>query len=305
MKEISFAHRVAIVTGAGSGLGRLYALELAKRGAKVVVNDIGGARDGSGGASRTAAEGVVGEIASLGGTAVANYDSVATVEGGQAIVDCAVEAFGKVDILINNAGIIRDKTLVKMDAADWERVMAVHLAGAYNVTRPAFIQMRENTFGRIIFTTSAAGLYGNFGQANYSAAKMGLIGFMNSLKLEGEKYRITANAVAPVAATRLTEDIFPEALLGKFKAESVAPLVLWLCSDECVVSGSIYNAGTGFYCRAAVVTGPGVSLGDENSPPTPEQIGVNFQAISSLDGAVEWPSATHALGAMLGTKGGG
>jgi NAD(P)-dependent dehydrogenase (short-subunit alcohol dehydrogenase family) len=305
MTEISFAHRVAIVTGAGSGLGRVYALELAKRGAKVVVNDIGGARDGSGGASQSAAEGVVEEITSLGGTAVANYDSVATVEGGQAIVDAAVEAFGKVDILINNAGIIRDKTIVKMDETDWERVMSVHLNGAYNVTRPAFIKMRDNKFGRVIFTTSAAGLYGNFGQANYSAAKMGLIGFMNTLKLEGEKYKITANAVAPVAATRLTEDIFPEDLIGKFKAESVAPLVLWLCSDECGASGSIYNAGTGFYCRAAVVTGPGVSLGDENNPPTPEQIAENFQAISSLENAVEWQSATDALGAMLATKAAG
>jgi len=184
---IRFEGRVAIVTGAGAGLGRVYALELAKRGAKVVVNDFGGARDGTGG-SKAAADKVVEEIKALGGEAVASYESVATPEGGEAIVRKAVESFGRVDILINNAGILRDRTLVKMEPETWDAVLDVHLKGAYNVTRPAFVKMREQGYGRIVMTTSAAGLYGNFGQTNYSAAKMGLVGMMNTLKLEGERH---------------------------------------------------------------------------------------------------------------------
>ena len=206
------------MTGAGAGLGRVYALELAKRGAKVVVNDLGGARDGSGQGSTSAADKVVEEIKSLGGEAVASYDSVATVEGGEAIIKKAVETFGQVDILINNAGILRDKTLAKMEPAEWDTVLSVHLDGAYNVTRPAFLKMRENGYGRIIVTTSSSGLYGNFGQANYSAAKMGLVGLMNSLKLEGEKHGIKVNAIAPTAATRLTEDILPPGSSGEGEA---------------------------------------------------------------------------------------
>jgi NAD(P)-dependent dehydrogenase (short-subunit alcohol dehydrogenase family) len=202
--EIRFDDRVAIVTGAGGGLGRVYALELAKRGAKVVVNDLGGARDGSGAGSTSSADAVVQEIIAAGGEAVANYDSVATVEGGENIVKTALEHFGRVDILVNNAGILRDKSFVNMTPKMWEPVLAVHLQGAYNVTRPAFLAMRENKYGRIVMTTSAAGLYGNFGQTNYGAAKMGIVGLMNTLKLEGEKYNIKVNAVAPLAATRLT-----------------------------------------------------------------------------------------------------
>ncbi|MFH1240994.1 MAG: SDR family NAD(P)-dependent oxidoreductase, partial [Pseudomonadota bacterium] len=179
--DIRFDDRVAIVTGAGAGLGRAYVIELARRGAKVVVNDLGGARDGTGSGSE-AADKVVEDIKALGGEAVANYDSVATPEGGQSIVDTAINAFGRLDILINNAGILRDKTLVKMEPEQWDAVMDVHLKGAYNVTRPAFVKMRDNRYGRIIMTTSSAGLFGNFGQANYSAAKMGLIGLMNTVK---------------------------------------------------------------------------------------------------------------------------
>ena len=222
--------------------------EFAARGAKVVVNDLGGARDGSGGSS-AAADKVVDEIKALGGEAVANYDSVATAEGGQAIIDTAVNAFGKVDILINNAGILRDKTIVKMEPENWDAVMDVHLKGAYNVTRPAFVKMRENGFGRIVMTTSAAGLYGNFGQTNYSAAKMGLVGFMNTLKAEGDKYNIKINTVAPVAATRLTEDVMPPDLFEKLKPEFVAPLVLFLSSAKCTDNGLIFNAGLGYFNR--------------------------------------------------------
>jgi 3-hydroxy-3-methylglutaryl CoA synthase/NAD(P)-dependent dehydrogenase (short-subunit alcohol dehydrogenase family)/putative sterol carrier protein len=295
---IRFDGRVAIVTGAGAGLGRDYALNLAERGAKVVVNDLGGAPDGSGGAKGPADQ-VVEEIKAAGGEAVANYDSVATPEGGQAIVDTAIQAFGKVDILINNAGILRDKTLVKMEPENWDAVMDVHLKGAYNVTRPAFIKMRENRFGRIVLTTSAAGLYGNFGQTNYSAAKTGLIGFMNTLKLEGEKHDIRVNTVAPVAATRLTQDILPPDLLEKLKPEFVTPLVLFYCSDQCDDTGLIVNAGMGYFNRAALVTGPGSALGDGTKPPTLEDIHKSWEAINSMEGAEEFPNITAAFGPMM------
>ena len=298
-EEIRFDGRVAIVTGAGAGLGRVYALELAKRGARVVVNDLGGARDGSGAGSANPADGVVEEIKALGGEAVASFDSVSTPEGGEAVVNRALEAFGRVDILINNAGILRDKTFLKLDPPDWEAVKAVHLDGAYYVTRPAFRQMKENKYGRIIMTTSAAGLYGNFGQTNYSAAKMGLVGLMNTLKLEGEKYGVKVNTVAPIAATRLTEDILPPDLFEKLRPEFVAPLVLYLCSEQCPVSGAVYNAGMGYFNRAAVVSGPGLMLSDGSTVPTPETVAGRLPDILRLEGAREFFNATEALGIML------
>jgi len=295
---INFDGQVAIVTGAGAGLGRAYALELGRLGAKVVVNDLGGARDGTGGGN-SAADQVVEEIKSSGGEALANYDSVATAEGGQAIVDSAVEAFGKVDIVINNAGILRDKTLAKMEPENWDAVMDVHLKGAYNVTRPAFTKMREDRYGRIILTTSGAGLYGNFGQTNYSAAKMGLLGFMNTIRIEGDKHNIKVNTIAPVAATRLTEDVLPPELFEKLKPEFVAPLVLYLCSEQCTGTGAVYNAGMGYYNRAAVVTGPGVVVGDGKEIPTPEAVAASMGKIKSLEGAEEFPDAMAAFGPML------
>ncbi len=295
---INFDDRVAIVTGAGAGLGRAYALELGRLGAKVVVNDLGGARDGTGGGT-SAADQVVEEIKSSGGEAMANYDSVATAEGGQAIVDAAIQAFGKVDIVINNAGILRDKTLAKMEPENWDAVMDVHLKGAYNVTRPAFVKMRENRYGRIILTTSGAGLYGNFGQTNYSAAKMGLLGFMNTLRIEGDKHNINVNTIAPVAATRLTEDVLPPELFEKLKPEFVAPLVLYLCSEQCTGTGAVYNAGMGYYNRAAVVTGPGVVVGDGKEIPTPEAVAASMGKIKSLESAEEFPNAMAAFGPML------
>jgi NAD(P)-dependent dehydrogenase (short-subunit alcohol dehydrogenase family)/putative sterol carrier protein/acyl dehydratase len=296
---IRFEDRVAIVTGAGAGLGRVYALELAKRGARVVVNDLGGTKDGRGGDSQSAADQVVEEIRALGGEAVGSYDSVATPEGGQAIVDKAVEAFGRVDIVINNAGILRDKTLVKMDPENWDAIMDVHLKGAYNVTRPAFVKMRENGYGRIVLTTSAAGLYGNFGQTNYSAAKMGLIGFMNTLKLEGEKHGIKVNTVAPIAGTRLTEEVLPPDLFEKLKPEFVAPLVLYLCSDGCEESGMTFNAGMGYYNRAAVVTGQGAVVGDGSHPPAVEAVHEHWDAINDLSSPQEFPNAVAAFSPML------
>ncbi|HID30811.1 MAG TPA: SDR family NAD(P)-dependent oxidoreductase [Desulfobacterales bacterium] len=296
---IRFDGQVAIVTGAATGLGRVYALELAERGAKVVVNDQGSARDGTGEGSKRPADQVVEEIRALGGEAVSNYDSVATPGGGQAIVDTAIDAFGRVDILINNAGILRDKTLAKLEPENWDAVMDVHLKGAYNVTRPAFIKMRENRYGRIVLTTSAAGLYGNFGQTNYSSAKMGLLGFMNTVKLEGEKHNIKVNTIAPVAATRLTEDIFPPDLLEKLKPEFVAPLVLYLCSEQCPVTGAIYNAGMGYFNRVAVVTGTGAVVGEPGEVPTPEAVAARIDKIKSLEGAQMFFNATEAFGPML------
>jgi NAD(P)-dependent dehydrogenase (short-subunit alcohol dehydrogenase family)/acyl dehydratase/putative sterol carrier protein len=300
-EQFRFDDRVAIVTGAGAGLGRVYALELAKRGAKVVVNDLGGPRDGAGTGSTRAADQVVEEIQALGGQAVASYDSVSTPEGGQAIVQKAIESFGQVDILINNAGILRDKTLAKMEPEAWQAVLDVHLNGAYHVTRPAFLKMRERGYGRIIMTTSAAGLFGNFGQANYSAAKLGLVGLMNTLKLEGEKHNIKVNTVAPIAATRLTEDVLPPDLFEKLKPEFVAPLVLYLCSDQCPVNGATYNAGAGFFNRAAILSGPGVLIGDGQEPPSPEAVANQWDQVLSLNGAKEYGSVTIALGAMLET----
>jgi len=296
---IRFDDRVAVVTGAGVGLGRAYALELAKRGARVVVNDLGGGRDGADDGSEGPADRVVEEIRNLGGEAVASYDSVATPEGGQAIIDKAVETFGRVDIVINNAGILRDKTLVKMEPENWDAVMDVHLKGAYNVTRPAFIHMRGNRYGRIVLTTSAAGLYGNFGQTNYSAAKLGLVGFMNTLRLEGEKHNIKVNTVAPIAATRLTEDILPPDLFEKLKPEFVAPLVLYLCSEQCEDTGLVINAGMGYFNRAVLLTGPGTVLGSGNTIPTLEDIHKKWDAINSLEKAAEYPNATAAFGPML------
>ena len=298
--EIRFDGRVAVITGAGGGLGRAYALELARRGAKVVVNDFGGARDGEGQGSASPADQVVQEIKKLGGEAVASYDSVATPEGGENIIKTALDTFGRVDILINNAGILRDKGILKMEPENWKVVLDVHLNGAYHVTRPAFAAMREKGYGRIIMTTSAAGLYGNFGQTNYSAAKMGLVGFMNTLKLEGGKYNIKVNTIAPIAASRLTADILPPDLLDKMKPEFVAPMVLYLCSEACPVSGKIYNAGMGFYNRAAVMTSPGMVIGDGQSVPTVEDVSDNWEKILSLKNAREYEQLNDlVLGDML------
>ncbi|MBW1808049.1 MAG: SDR family NAD(P)-dependent oxidoreductase [Deltaproteobacteria bacterium] len=289
--------QVAIVTGAGGGLGRTYALELAKRGAKLVINDLGGTRDGSGDSSGPADK-VVDEIKAAGGEAVASYASVATIEGGQQIIDTAIEAFGRLDILINNAGILRDKTLLKMESQDFEQVLAVHLRAGYNLTRPAFLKMKEGGNGRVIMTTSAAGLYGNFGQTNYSAAKLGLVGFMNTMKLEGQKYNIMVNTIAPIAKTRLTEELLPPDLADKLIPEAVAPLVVYLCSDSCKETGMIFNAGMGYFNRAAIVQGKGTFVGD-GQVPTPEQIMQNWDAINDISGAEEFVDAMAALGPMV------
>ncbi|MFW6333890.1 MAG: SDR family NAD(P)-dependent oxidoreductase [Desulfosalsimonas sp.] len=299
MSKIRFDGQVAVITGAGGGLGRAYALELASRGAKVVVNDLGSARDGTGEGSAAPAQQVVDEIKAAGGEAVASYDSVATADGGENIIKCALDTYGRVDILINNAGILRDKSLIKMEPENWNAVLAVHLHGACNVTRPAFGAMRQQGYGRIIMTTSGAGLYGNFGQSNYSAAKMGLVGMMNTLKLEGKKHDIKVNTIAPLAASRLTEDIMPPDLLEKMRPELVTPMVVYLASDQCTETGEIFNAGMGYFSRAAVLTGSGSRLGEGEDPPAPEKIAENFSRINDLTDAKETEDANAALFALV------
>ncbi len=288
MSRIRFDGQAAVVTGAGGGLGRAYALELARRGAAVVVNDLGGARDGAGQGSSSAADQVVAEITAAGGQAVANYDNVATAEGGRAIVDCAIKHFGRLDILINNAGILRDKSFLKTEPEQWQAVLAVHLHGAYHVSRPAFAAMKEKGYGRILMTTSAAGLYGNFGQANYASAKMALVGLMNALKLEGKKYNIKVNTLAPLAASRLTEDVMPPELFERAKPEYVVPMALYLCCNACETSGAIYNAGMGHFSRAAVLTGASAKLGEaDGAIPSVEDIAENWARINDLSAAKE------------------
>jgi NAD(P)-dependent dehydrogenase (short-subunit alcohol dehydrogenase family) len=280
--QINFENKVAIVTGAGAGIGKEYAVELARRGAGVVVNDLGGARDGSG-ASHLAADKVVEEIKAAGGQAVANYDSVATMEGGQNIVQTALDQFGTVDILINNAGILRDKSFLKMSEAEWDQVVSVHLKGAFCVTQPAVKIMKEKNYGRVVFTSSTSGLYGNFGQTNYGAAKMGVVGIMNSLKIEVAKYNVMVNSIAPNALSRMTEDIFDANIGAKMRPQFNVPLVLYLCSEDNKASGMTFAMGAGWYGRTAVVSGSGVCIGDANRDIAVEEIRDNFDKITSLD----------------------
>jgi len=286
VNEIRFDGRVAIVTGAGGGLGRAHALLLASRGAKVVVNDLGGTRDGTG-ASHNMADLVVQEIRNAGGEAVANYDGVDTLAGGEAIVRTAVDAFGKVDIVINNAGILRDRAFHNLTEEDWDRVLAVHLKGAFNVTQPAFRVMRQNSYGRVVLTSSASGIYGNFGQSNYAAAKMALIGLMNVLELEGARYNIKVNTIAPVAASRLTVDVLPPPILERMKPELVSPLVAYLSSEECQESGSIFTVGGGYISRIAIIEGNGVFLDSEREV-TIEAVRRSFLQVKDMAGAREF-----------------
>jgi NAD(P)-dependent dehydrogenase (short-subunit alcohol dehydrogenase family) len=282
MSQIDFTGRVAIVTGAGGGLGRNHAIELAKRGAKVVVNDLGGSKTGVG-SSPSAADNVVEEIRALGGEAVPNYDNVATPAGGENIVQTAIDVFGKVDILINNAGILLDSTFAKMDEKKWDAVVAVHLKGTFCVTKPAFICMTNQGYGRIVMTTSGSGLFGNFGQTNYASAKMGVVGFANVLKLEGAKYNVKTNVLAPIAGTRLTEDVVPPEIFRKMRVDFVTPAVLYMCSEQCQDSGVIINAGLGYFSRSAIMTGEGFILSDGDKIPTPEEVMENWSRITSLE----------------------
>jgi len=276
----SFEGKVAIVTGAGGGLGRCHALELARRGARVVVNDLGGLMDGTGGSSE-AAQTVVAEIKAMGGEAIANGGSVADRAGATSMVKNAMDAWGRVDILINNAGILRDKTFAKMELEDFQIVLDVHLLGSVNVTKAVWPIMREQNYGRIVMTTSPSGLYGNFGQTNYGAAKLGLVGFMNSLKIEGAKNNVHTNAIAPVAATRMTENLMPEAAQKALAPELVTPAVIYLCTED-APNGVILQAQGGRFSVACIVEGPGVDLGHDA---TAEDIGQHYAQISDLSGA--------------------
>ena len=282
MEDIKFEGRVAIITGAGQGIGRMYALELGRMGAKVVVHDLGVSRDGSG-EDASAADKVVAEIIAAGGQAVANYDSVATMAGGENIVKTAMDAYGKEDILINNAGILRDKSFMKMTEDEWDLVIGVHLKGAFCVTQPAIKVMKDNNYGRIIFTASTSGLYGNFGQTNYGAAKLGLVGIMNTLKLEMSKYDIKINTIAPTAWSRMTADIFPPEFEKKMNPQFNEPMALFLCSQENTVTGQVFAMGAGWYGRTAIVSGNGVCIGDAERAITVEEIRDNFDKIADLE----------------------
>lgn len=273
--------RVVVVTGAGGGLGREYALTLAREGACVVVNDLGGARDGTG-AGHNMADQVVSEIKEAGGRAVANYDSVAEAEGAANIIKTAVEEFGKIDGVVSNAGILRDGTFHKMTSENWDAVLQVHLYGGYNVVRAAWPHFREQGFGRVVVATSTSGLFGNFGQANYGAAKLGLVGMINTLAIEGAKYNIKANAIAPIAATRMTEDILPPEVLAKLKPEYVAPVVAYLCTEEVAETGSVFIAGGGKVQRAALFENAGASF---ENPPSVDDVAAQWSTIADLSAA--------------------
>ncbi len=292
---ISFKDRVAIVTGAGGGLGRAYALELAARGAKVVVNDLGASRDGTG--HSDAALKVVEEITAAGGEAMSNGGSVTELAQMEEMVAKAKEAWGGVHILINNAGILRDKSFTKMSMEDWKVVVDVHLNGSANCTKAVWETMREQNYGRILMTASSTGLYGNFGQANYGAAKLGLAGLTKTLHIEGAKNNIKVNTLAPVAGTRMTEDLgMPEALFNALKPENVAPMALFLVSDE-APTNMILGAGAGAYHAAYVTLTPGIALpADER---TPEGIAANWDAIIDRAGEIVPQSGGEQSGAVM------
>jgi len=273
MADLGFDGKVAIITGAGGGLGRSHALDLAKRGALIVINDLGGSVDGQGG-SHTAAQQVVDEIKAAGGEAVPNYDSVATPEGGANIVKTAVDAFGKVDIIINNAGILRDTSFKNMTNEMVDPVLDVHLRGAFNVTQPAWQLMRDQGYGRIVNTSSAAGIFGNFGQTNYGAAKMGLVGLTRVLAVEGAKNNIKVNAIAPVARTRMTEELLGP-LAEKLAPEYVTPVVTYLAHESCPVTGEVYSCGGGRVARVFI----GVTPGFTDASLSPESVRDHFDEI--------------------------
>jgi len=294
MSELRFDGKVAVVTGAGNGLGKAYALLLASRGAKVVVNDLGGSTHGEG-ASNKAADLVVDEIKAAGGEATANYDSV---EFGDKIVQTAVDAYGRVDILINNAGILRDVAFHKMSQKDWDLIYTVHLKGTYSTMRAAIDHMRNQKYGRIINVCSSAGLYGNFGQANYSAAKLGILGLSKTIAREGASKNIKCNVIAPIAGSRMTATVMPEELLNALRPEYVAPIVAYLAHESCASSGSVFELGAGWCAELRWQRAKGSVLPAGNT--SPEAVSAMWDKVTNFDDEPDYPeSAQDSLGTVL------
>lgn len=293
---ISFDGKVAIITGAGGGLGRSHAMEFAKRGAKVVVNDLGGSVDGSTGSS-DAAQAVVDEIKTAGGQAIANGASVTDDEGVAGLVKQTMDEWGRVDILVNNAGILRDKSFAKMEIKDFEMVMDVHVMGSVKPTKAVWAIMKEQQYGRIIVTTSSSGLYGNFGQTNYGAAKLAVVGFMNTLKLEGQKDNIKVNALAPVAASRMTENLMPPEALALLKPEYVTPGVICLAQDD-APTGKILCAGAGVFSLSEIHESEGLLVGHDDL--TAEKVWENWDKISDFSNAKPYFMGGEQSGKIFG-----
>ncbi|AJE16445.1 SDR family oxidoreductase [Stutzerimonas balearica] len=293
-QAIRFEDKVVIVTGAGGGLGRAHALAFARHGAKVVVNDLGGSAQGEG-ANSHAADRVVEEIRQAGGTAVANHDSV--TEGAR-IVEQALDSFGRVDVVVNNAGILRDKTFHKMEDADWDLVYRVHVEGAYKVTRAAWPLMREQGYGRVIFTASTSGIYGNFGQSNYGMAKLGLYGLTRTLALEGRKNNILVNAIAPTGGTRMTEGLIPPQVFEQLKPELVSPLVVYLASEQCQETSGLFEVGGGWMGKVRWERSLGVGF-DPRGGFDAEDVAVNWQRICDFENAAHPADNLEALKEMM------
>ncbi len=293
-ESVRFEEKVVIVTGAGGGIGRAHALAFAKAGAKVVVNDLGGSTHGEG-ANASAADRVVAEIREAGGTAVANHDSVTD---GDKIVQNALDAFGRIDVVVNNAGILRDKTFHKMDDADWDLVYQVHVAGAYKVTRAAWPHMREQNYGRVIFTSSTSGIYGNFGQSNYGMAKLGLYGLTRTLAIEGRKNNIFVNAIAPTGGTRMTEGLIPQQVFEQLKPELISPLVVYLGSENCQDTAGLYEVGGGWIGKVRWERSNGAGF-DPKAGFDADDVASAWKQIGDFDGASHPEDSLQALQAMM------
>lgn len=294
MSDIRFDDKVVIVTGAGGGIGRAHALLFAKHGAKVIVNDLGGSTQGEGANSEAALK-VVEEIKAAGGTAIANPENVIN---GDRIVECAMDNFGRIDVVVNNAGILRDKSFAKMTDEDWDLIYKVHVEGAYKTTKAAWPHMKDNNFGRIIFTSSTSGIYGNFGQANYGMAKLGLYGFTRTLAIEGRKNNIFVNAIAPTGGTRMTEGLFPAGAFDKLKPELVSPLVAYLCSPDCQETGSLFEVGGGWMGKVRWERSLGIGFNPDEGF-TPEDVAANFEQLCSFEGAVHPKDNIEALKELM------